>query len=246
MRDFAGKVRATGFGTQEINSVFTHLGQAGVSPIWATASRRIHRSSNCEVWSLSPDDKAKTSFLNALCPSTEQGRGIGSLTPNELSVALLVRFHSGISCLFGADLERRGWTAVSHDSTRPRCKSSVFKIPHHGSANAHVESVWDEFLEPEPIAILTPWRRGGGALPKKEDVTRILARTPDGYATTNATLGTVTRDRWVKKRLKKVGARIAPESGSTGMIRLRRSMEVENSWRVDLFGSACRLNDFAA
>jgi len=169
-----------------------------------------------------------------------------SLTPNQLSVALLLRFDGGGSCLFGADLERRGWTAVLQDDARPRCRSSVFKVPHHGSANAHLEGVWDELLEPEPTAILAPWRRGHGALPKKEDVARILACTPNAYATTNTTRGAVPRDRWVKKKLRNVGAHITQESGTPGMIRLRRSMAVESSWRVDLFGSACHLRDFAA
>ena len=240
--------RAAGLGMREIFSVFAHLGRVGVSPLWATASRRLHRSSTCEVWSLSPDDEAYTSFLRSIAPSsrTGPGRRIDSLTPNQLSVALLVRFDNGISCLFGADLERRGWTAVLRDDANPRCMSSVFKIPHHGSANAHLQGVWDELLEPRPIAILAPWRRGGGALPKKQDVRRILARTPNAYATADATSGTTPRDRWVRKRLRRVKAHIAPESGAPGMIRLRRTMDGESSWRVNLFGSACGLKDLAA
>ena len=240
--------RAAGFGMREIFSVFAHLGQVGVSPVWATASRRIHRSSTCEVWSLSPDDEAYTLFLKSLAPSPRMGlgRGIDSLTPNQLSVALLVRFGTGVSCLFGGDLERRGWTAVLHDDSKPRWKSSVFKVPHHGSANAHLQGVWDELLESRPIAILAPWRRGGGALPKMQDVRRILARTPNAYATADVTSGATPRDRWVRKRLRRVKAHIAPESGAPGVIRLRRAMYGENSWRVNLFGSACRLKDLAA
>ena len=240
--------RAAGFGMREVFSVFAHLGQVGVSPLWATASRCIYRSSSCEVWSLSPNDEAYTLFLKSLAPSSETGPGhrSDSLTPNELSVALMVHFDSGVSCLFGADLERRGWTALLRDDARPQFKSSVFKVPHHGSANAHLQEVWDELLDPEPIAILAPWRRGGGALPRKEDVTRILTRSREGYTTTNATRRAVTRDRWVKKRLKSVGAHIMPEFGPPGMIRLRRSMTGESSWRVNLFGSACHLEDYAA
>ena len=234
-------------GIREIHAVMTHLDDTDAQPVWATASRRIHRLSSCEVWSLSPHDEAYTSFLKSLAPrpGIEPGHGMHSLTPNQLSVALLVRFGTGVSCLFGADLERRGWTAVLGDATRPQCTSSVFKVPHHGSANAHLEGVWEELLEPEPIAILAPWHRGGGALPKKGDVTRILKRAPDAYATTSATPGAVPRDRWVKKRLRNVGARITAESGPHGMIRLRRSMAAEGVWRVDLSGSACHLKDFA-
>lgn len=235
-------------GIREIHAVMTHLDQTDAHPVWAVASRRIHRSSGCEVWSLSPDDEAHTAFLKSLAlrPGAGPRRRMYSLTPNQLSVALLVRFDGGASCLFGADLERRGWTAVLRDDTRPRCKSSIFKVPHHGSANAHVQGVWNQLLEPAPIAILAPWRRGGGALPKREDVRRILTHAPDAYATTNATSGATRRDRWVKKRLRRVKAHIAPESGAPGMIRLRRAMRGESSWRVNLFGSACHLKDFAA
>lgn len=237
-----------GSGIREVHGVLSHLDRADSEAVWATASRRVHRTDNCEAWSLSPDDEAYMSFLKSLAPSSGTGPrpGIHSLTPNQLSVALLVRFDGDFSCLFGADLERTGWTAVLRDGRRPKGRSSVFKVPHHGSASAHLQGVWDDLLEPEPIAILAPWRRGGGALPTKEDVARILALTPDAYATTDATRHTVSRDRWVKKRLKNVGARFAPASGPPGMIRLRRSMTGESSWRVDLFGSACRLKDLAA
>ena len=240
--------RAAGFGTREIFSVFAHLGQVGVSPLWATASRRVHRSPRCDVWSLSPDDEAYTSFLESLAPPSdaEPERVFALPTPNQLSVALLVHFDGGVSCLLGADLERRGWTTILNDDRQPRCRSSVFKVPHHGSANAHLEGVWDELLEPEPFAILAPWRRGGGSLPRKGDVNRILAHTPNAYATTKEAPGAAPRDRWVKKKLRVVNAKLQPESGTTGMIRLRRSMTGESSWRVKLFGSACHLEDFAA
>ena len=74
----------------------THMDHTDAQPLWATASRRIHRSSNCEVWSLSPDDEAYTSFIKSLAPppSTRPGRRTDSLTPNQLSVALLVRFRA--------------------------------------------------------------------------------------------------------------------------------------------------------
>ena len=241
-----------GDGIREIHTVMSHLDRADAQPVWALASRRIHRSSSCEVWSLSPGDKAYSAFLASLAPDSEIGplRGIDLQKPNQLSVVLLVRFDGGTSCLFGADLERRGWAAVLGDTARPQgSRSSVFKVPHHGSANAHLERVWDELLEPEPVALLAPWRRGGRVLPKEADVDRILARTPNAYATSGGPSSTISMDRWVTKKLKRDGARVVPEAGppdTTGMIRLRRSMDGENSWRVELFGSACHLKEFAA
>ena len=245
----------TGFrgdGIREIHTVMSHLDRADAQPVWALASRRIHRSSSCEVWSLSPGDEAYSTFLASIAPHSGTGplRGIDLQKPNQLSVVLLVRFNGGTSCLFGADLERRGWAAVLSDTARPQgSRSSVFKVPHHGSANAHLQGVWDELLEPEPVALLAPWRRGGRVLPKEADVDRILARAPNAYATSGGPSGTISMDRWVRKKLKRDGARVVPEAeppDTTGMIRLRRSMDGENSWRVKLFGSACHLKEFAA
>ncbi len=229
-------------GIREIHAVMNRLDDNGAQPIWATASRRIHRSSSCEVWSFSPDDGTYSLFLKSL----EHSLGTGHLAPNRLSVALLMRFDNDVSCLFGADLERSGWTAMLRDDRRPRCRSSIFKVPHHGSVTAHLQGVWDELLEHEPNAILTPWRRGKGSLPNDKDVGRILARTPNAYATTGAPPDAVEQDRWVRKKLKGVKARTAPESGPLGMIRLRRLVAREASWRVELFESACPLRDFAA
>lgn len=236
-------------GIREIHTVMSHLDRADSQPVWALASRRIHRSSSCEVWSLSPGDEAYSSFLASLAPHSGTGplRGVDHLKPNRLSVVLLVRIDGGVSCLFGADLERRGWAAVLRDGARPQdSRSSVFKVPHHGSANAQVQAVWDDLLEPEPVALLAPWRRGRGALPKEAGVDWILARTPNAYATVGGPSGAVSMDRWVRKKLKRDGARVMPESGPPGMIRLRRSMAGESVWRVDLFGTACHLKDFAA
>jgi len=238
-------------GIREIHTVMSHLDRADSRPVWAMAGRRIRHSSNCEAWSLSPGDEAYTSFLRSLAPHSKTGplRGGDLLKPNRLSVVLLLRFNGGVSCLLGADLERRGWTAVLRDDARPRWKASVFKVPHHGSANAHLQEVWDELVEPEPIAILAPWRRGGGALPQEGDVDRILSCTPNAYATTGGPSGGISMDGWVRKKLRRDGARVVEEAGSrdtSGIIRLRRSMAGEGLWRVDLFGSACHLSEFAA
>ena len=241
-----------GDGIGEIHTVMSHLDRADAQPVWAMASRRIHRSSSCEVWSLSPADEVYSSFLASLAPhsGTVPLRGIDLLKPNQLSVVLLMRFDGGVSCLFGADLERRGWAAMLRDKARPRdSRSSVFKVPHHGSSNAHLDGVWDELLEPEPFALLAPWRRGAGALPKEADVDRILAHTPNAYAAVGGPPGAISMNRWVKKKLKRDGARVVPEAGprgTSGMIRLRRSVAGASSWRVNLFGSACHLKDFAA
>lgn len=97
-------------------------------------------------------------------------------SPNQVSVVLRVEI-GDISVLLGSDLDRRGWLKILHDRTRRRGTASVFKVPHHGSENADDPRVWEELLTPDPVALLTPWQRGGRTLPSSQDVQRILART---------------------------------------------------------------------
>ena len=75
-----------------------------------------------------------------------------------------------------------GWTAIVGERTRPEGRASVFKVPHHGSVTADAPEVWRQMLEPEPLAVLAPWRRGDKALPTPEDVARILSRTMTAFA----------------------------------------------------------------
>jgi hypothetical protein len=73
--------------------------------------------------------------------------------------------------VLGSDLEvgtnrDTGWLAILGSNTKPTGKATVYKIPHHGSQNADLDGVWSEMLIPDPIAILTPFRRGNVSLPK--------------------------------------------------------------------------------
>ena len=56
-------------------------------------------------------------------------------------------------------------------------------MPHHGSLTAHNPDVLCEMLESEPIAVLTPWRRGRGRLSKADGVKAITAVTKKALAT---------------------------------------------------------------
>ena len=104
-------------------------------------------------------------------------------------------------------------------------------------------------LDPEPFAVLTPWHRGGRALPSQGDVRRILSDTPNAYAT--AGIGASVRTR-ARARTNKAVDRTIRESGislrslptSSGAIRLRRPFGSRAQWRVEKFGSAGHLKDF--
>ena len=238
-----------GSGLREIQAVFTSLRREGRRPVWATANRRLVRRNGCDVWSLSPDDDAFESFVRSVAALVLQSRerqGARHRTRrNDVSVALWIRCGDAV-CLLGADVQKRGWTAILRNTQRPRRKASVFKVPHHGSSSAHLPEAWNELLAPEPVAILTPWRRGAGVLPGKDDVRRILSRTPCAYASAASAAGAVRRRGMVAKTVREAKARMRIEWEPLGMVRLRRSLAKDRSWSVNLFGSACHLRDYSA
>src|SRR5262249_7615621 len=128
----------------------------------------------CTITSLSPSDKQTQMFMTDLVglmpdPRKSETRCIVR-KPNNLAVAIWLSV-GPVSLLLGADLEETsdpetGWSIVLNSTGRPNGKASVFKIPHHGSANGHCADVWTQMLLPKPIAILTPYDNGRTKLPK--------------------------------------------------------------------------------
>jgi hypothetical protein len=92
---------------------------------------------------------------------------------------------------------------IINSPLRPAGKASLFKIPHHGSENAHTSGVWSEMLLQNPYAVLTPYENGDTKLPTKKDVERVCSYTTNAYST--AIIGrkrTVKRDRTVEKTIR--------------------------------------------
>ena len=172
---------------------------------------------------------------------------IRSLSPNEAAVALWVDT-GDFTLLLGADLERSGWVAVVASPTRPTGKASAFKVPHHGSENADEPTVWQQMLESDPLAVLTPWRRGGHALPTAQDVVRILAATQNAYVTDNGLPRRSPRhgNSAVARTLRESGSRFRRLTADNSSVRLRRPLGSQTQWTVETLGRACRLMDFAA
>lgn len=246
------RVPGANSGVRELHEVFSRLNATAKKPRFALADSRIFLQGACEIWTLSPNSATFLNFLQqvgSLLP--EQGetrRRIPSLTPNRVAVVLWVNI-GDIALLLGSDMEKPGWADILHSTTRPTGKASVFKVPHHGSANADDPGVWQNMLETHPWAVLAPWRRGGRILPNRHDVQRILSCTPNAYSTVphnQLTASPVRRENMVNKTLQEAGVRLRSVSLSTGAVRLRRTGENQAQWRVEFFGSACALKDFAA
>ena len=240
---------SAGSGIREIHRVFSRLGQRTPrqTPKFALANCRIFDQGGCQIWTLSPSDSNYAAFLRtigSLIPSGGQSKGrVPDPSPNEVAVVLWVRIEN-LVVLLGSDLERPGWAEILQSAGRPTSKASVFKVPHHGSKNAHDPAVWTRMLEPNPFAVLTPWRRGGYFLPTQTDVERILSCTPNAYATTKRSLpaqATRRRPRMVDRTMRESGAKLRWLGMSSDAIRLRRPLDARTDWNVQKFGSAYHL-----
>ena len=128
----------------------------------------------CQLIAMSPSHGDVLRFLDRLAADMPRTRrktkiAVPSPTPNHVSMATLLSI-GPTSILLGADLENSGtntagWEAVisSHASAPLGPKASVYKIPHHGSEDAHNVDVWTQLLDNQPLAALTPWRKGKGS-----------------------------------------------------------------------------------
>ena len=242
---------SVGSGLREIHAVFSHLDSAGKKPTHAIANRVVFQQETCRIWALSPGDDVFQRFL-ASVEETIPGRGnnkgrIRSLSPNEASVALWIDAEN-FALLLGADLDRRGWVTVVCDSERPAGRASAFKVPHHGSQDADEPAVWNQMLEIDPVAILTPWRRGGGVLPTHSDTDRILTATRNAYVTSDGSLPPHTHysNRVVDRTLRQSRAQLRRLAPHDGAVRLRRPLGLGRQWTVETLRNACRLADYSA
>ena len=109
----------------------------------------ISHSRNTEIWSLSPSDLQVDEAIKAhraLVPTLNSAkRRAPEREPNHLSVVTIIVLGE-TAVLLGADLEETGnpglgWSSIVSSSIRPQKKAIVFKVPHHGSRNGHLESV---------------------------------------------------------------------------------------------------------
>ena len=237
-----------GHGAREIHSVVSCLSKRRSVPVFAQPGRRIFMEGTSEIWSLSPSDAAFAKFLanvGQLVPAVGKTRArISPLRPNDAAIVSWVSVDDA-AMLLGSDLERSGWIEILQSTTRPSGKAAVFKIPHHGSANAHEPKVWQEMLQTDATAALTPWRRGGHSLPTVEDIKRILSLTRNAYTTATgqrAKKQVRSRNHAVQRTLKESGVTIRQAPISTGRVRLRRKLNQNASWQVELTGSASHLN----
>lgn len=216
-------------------------------PRFAIANRRILRRDECEVWSLSPGDKAVVRSVGSAAreraTETPTAGVPGTLLPNQASVVLWIKVKD-VAVVLGSDLHRTDWTDILGDAERPRGRASVIKVPHHGSGDAHEPRVWAEMMTRESVAVVTPFRRGRNPPPTRENLQNILKRSCDAYLTAEP-----QAPRPVTDLEREVGKAIprrlsGPAVDELSMVRLRRGVDSPGKWKVTTFGSACHLQDY--
>ncbi|MBB6343198.1 hypothetical protein HNP49_003396 [Pseudomonas fluvialis] len=247
-------------GTSEISSVFDEIAirsKAGNRPKKALSDRvlveipaeQMAHKSDVVVRSLSPSDHALERFLLSLAkymPQVGQTKyRAPRITENDTSVVLWVSI-GDVSILLGSDLEesRGAWTHIVNEHMAHRHKAAVFKVPHHGSKNAHHDQVWSNMLIESPLCLLTPYNRGR-KLPQSTDVYRILGRSNNSFASQKISLTPkrLARERDVEKLIKNLAPEIRVVKNSPGIISAILSYPWHGEWKVSLLKGACHLSE---
>ena len=245
------RLSRVGSGLREIYNVISRLVQTTSPPRLALANRRVFVRGKCEIWSLSPSDQVFQDFLQSIRSLVNTGSSghesrIPDLSPNKVAVALWLRVDD-IRVLLGSDLEKHGWIRILQSGERPASKASVFKVPHHGSKSAYVPEVWDQMLDCDPIAMLTPWRRGGRAVPSQPEVDLILSHTSRAYASARSSSSRrspTARSSAVARTIRESGVKLRHLAiSSGGVVRLRYALGSRTQPSVETFGAACQLKD---
>jgi beta-lactamase superfamily II metal-dependent hydrolase len=244
-------------GLSEVQQVFTYLRDTNRKVTLASTDKLLYASglegatANMAIHALSPSDTGvlrAISSLSSLLPNggTSKKR-IVSPTPNNASIALWITVDKH-TLLLGADLEETssadcGWSVILKDSTLLTTafnRASTFKVPHHGSENAHCDDVWTQLLTDTPVSIVTPYNRGTKPLPSQNDLDRLSSLTDKVFLTASPSYRrSKFSDRMVESVVRETTKSIRSLKTDLGQVRLRKKVgDVDKAWNVALFGSA--------
>ena len=217
---------------------------------WDTNS--LSHGKHVRLRALSPSGKQFHNFLQRIGTTMEQlprsaKKRICNPDQNSLSIVSLLELGNDDSILFGADLENStdtdvGWGAVVNLRNGRMPLSSLFKIPHHGSSNAHNNDVWAKLIANEPCSITTPWKKGGKFIPSESDKHRISKLSGEAYLTIENPESLKKRYSYdVRKQIKNSSVKFSSAKYRCGHVRVRFTPGKFNLKRVDLFNGAKRI-----
>ena len=216
------------------------------TPIYVHQDRLIIESDGVRLSALSPSDDRFSKFLESLARlmpvQKSDRRAAPYLQPNDVSVACILQ-REGFTAIFGADLEEglfESWSTVVNRSVIFRLAggAKAFKVAHHGSSNADCPALWESM--DAPVAILTPFKNGSHKIPSKDDVARILGKTPSAFSAASFRTQSVRRLSRADKILRSHGMRRRRISPRNGHVRLR--IALDNTVDVALFQQAVHLS----
>jgi len=175
-----GKVTS---GVDEMHDVLKHLDDAGQLHrlVWAVQQRPLYQrrgDPGCQVLALAPCDLVIGEAYRRIAELVDQTTlRVSKPERNEGAVVLWVEVGDA-TILLGADLQETpedhtGWTAVVGCLAGVDRRSEIFKVPHHGSSNAHQDLVWSDLLVDNPEAVVCPHERGANRLPGQSDLDRL-------------------------------------------------------------------------
>jgi beta-lactamase superfamily II metal-dependent hydrolase len=246
-------------GVSELQAIATIRHDEGREPFRLAKANNVLLRENAlshghsvAIEAVSPHDEDVQAFVATLAssPQVRPGQRVMPFEQNDVSVALWISVGPH-RLLLGADLENsanvnRGWQAVLNSPAPLTGRASFIKIPHHGSANAHHQPVWNTLLEDQPLAAMTTWNRGR-KLPTLPDAKRILALTPRAFVTSSFDRRAARRAVAVERTLGDAGITIRAKQPLAGHIRCRRDLSAASpDWRVDLFNDATKLQSLIA
>lgn len=248
------KNETTASATKEINECLKIL-QERKTPVKQAVGDKVLLSYNknglvYEVISLSPSDYVLEEYNQEISTLiTEYGRSNKKVVyqkPNDKSVAILIKINDH-RILLGSDLEvtpdrRKGWFCILDNSQTIDGKSSIFKIPHHGSNTGYHKDVWEKLVEKNAISKLTPWNKGK-KLPQKEMLNTFLNHTENLYTTTliqTCKGKPKKRDKSIAKAISRFNPSLSEVRYYKGIIRCRCNIE-NTKWEVELIQSAKKI-----
>ncbi len=255
VQTYENNIMAKDTGVDEFKKIIKELLRREMLPVYATANtslwKRKIRDENgnekeCCIYSLSPSNYAITAAMidiqrNHIIKKDAKRRVIAT-SPNHAAVVLWVSI-GDFNMLLGSDIENTGntnsgWSVIVNSTLRPQGKAKYFKIPHHGSQNAHSLEVWQDMIDTDHVSVLTPFQKADKLLPTRSDVDRICSLSDKSFSTSFLKQKKVKRDKYVEKMIQETVKNIRLANPSFGQVRKRVS---EKGSSIDLFLDATPL-----
>ena len=241
-------------GIREFYKIFNFLKSNNFKErlIWAKCNQTIYKNTNVEISSLSPSDKEITLAMERIAlflPEIKKSLRTIPYKKRESNHTAIVTFVkiADLKLLLGADLEESsdpacGWRAIISNSIHLEKGIKLIKVPHHGSQNAHSETIWEDYLLKDGVAIMTPFSRSG--LPKNDDIDRITHFLKESYCTSSPQTKRIkNQNKTVAKTIKESTKSYRLFKESMGQVKFEYDFE-KRQFHIETYGAARRLISF--